>query len=89
LATPAYRQAFGLASKRYRLTVTTLVSKQEARKKRSSSIEHQKTSLDTSFDNDNFLGFYTLGVNESSPEPPFILRQHQDERRVEGDNTIR
>jgi hypothetical protein len=28
----------------------------------------------------------TKNVAESCPEPPFILREHQDERRVEGDD---
>jgi len=29
----------------------------------------------------------TKNVAESCPEPPFILREPQDERRVEGDET--
>ena len=29
----------------------------------------------------------TKNVTESCPEPPFILREPQDERRVEGDDT--
>ena len=29
----------------------------------------------------------TKNVTESCPEPPFILREPQDERRVEGDGT--
>ena len=53
---PGYcRAVCCLVSKEYRLTVSMLVSKREALKERSSGIQHQETSIDTSVDNANLL----------------------------------